>query len=1168
MNMSPTSSPVTVPPVSHPERPTLSKLRRIFQDASGVDLSRATPSASFADLGLQAPSLARASAAASERFGVEVTARQLHQELPNLARLADYVDELLLAGRSGDLDKPAVAVVEHCVALTDAQREIWWACQFGPAASAAYNESFTLRLNGPLEPASLRRALAQLIARHEALRTTFSATGDVQRIASWAPVTLGSSDFSREPAAGRAAAVARCAEEIANAGFDLVNGPLFRAALIRQEPDSHLLVFAAHHLVCDGWSLAVLQRELGELYSADVLGRPAVLSEAPSFSAYAERQAEMRASASFAAAEQFWIGQFSDGVPPIELPVDRPRGGERTYAGSFFARSFAPDVANGIKQMCAEQGCTVFTALLGAFQVLLHRLSGHDDLVVGVPAAAQVMGGLGNAVGHFANLLPVRMRLRPEQRFSELLGAARQHVTDALEHWRYPFGRLLQQLNVARDGSRIPLAPVVFNTVRHRGSVGFVGLAVEPENTPKRFVNFELSFNFALTEQSITLGCHYSTELYDDATIARWFGHFETLLRGIVANSESTVAELPLLTDTERQQLLLTWNNTAVDYERESSIPALFERQAALQPGAVAIVGRQERWTYDELNRRADAIADFLRRRGVGADMRVGIFLERSPLLVAAMLGVLKAGAAYVPLDRAHPKERLVFIAGDTAMPVILTQGSLHSHLPVGDWESVALDNDPRLSRPARRQDVEPPAAESLAYVIYTSGSTGRPKGVCVTHRGVVALTAWARQNYRPEELAGVLFATSASFDVSVFETLVPLCLGGRIIVAGNILEAGDLPARSEVTLLSGVPSAVTELVRGHLVPPSVRTVNLAGEACPQSLVDALYALPHIERVFDLYGPTETTVYSTGGLRVRGGRPNIGRPLANERAYILDARMQPVPVGVRGELYLGGDKLARGYLNLPKLTRERFSEAPFLPGHRIYRTGDAARFLADGTIEFLGRLDHQVKIRGYRIELGEIESVLAQHPAVAEGVVVARSDAAGARLLGYVVPAAGTVADLAALRAHLAERLPEYMLPAALTVLEKLPRTTSGKIDRKALPDPDFSAGRSSFVAPRSTAEELLADIWRDVLGVKQVGAHDGFFELGGHSLLAAQVIARLHAVLNVEVSLQQFFAAPTVAGLAPVIEVALLEQINGGSASSGATVPCPPLAAPEHNRP
>lgn len=1175
-------------------RGTSAELRALFQELSGIELADAGEAETFYQLGFDSLFLTQASLAVSKRFGIDVTFRQLREELMTFGKLAAHLD-----ARSGalapddsamparDPQRSAAAAAEPAansmngsvgsngsqpngraqdgthgseapltepelkVSLTEAQREVWYACQFSAESSAAYNEGATLQFTGPLEVDALQAGLQQLVARHEALRTTFSANGEWQRIASAGSIEMPLVDLSGEEPQARVDSAERQIETLVHKPFDLVRGPLLRAALIRFEERRHWLVLAAHHLVCDGWSLAGLQRELAEFYSALVEGRTPVLPPAPSYAVHARQLAAAEPSPAFTAAGRYWREQFADGAPVLDLPADRPRQSTRSFAGGFFTRTLSAEAGAVVERLGAERDCTAFTVLFSAFNVLLHRLSGQDDLVVGVPSAGQVLGGLNGMVGHFANLLPVRSRLNRAQSFTGFLAATRDAMGSALEHWQFPFGRLVKELNLPRDASRVPLAPVVFNTVRHRGALAFSGLAAEPITTPKRRVNFDLTCNFAITRDGILVGCSYSEELFDAATIGRWFGHLETLLCSIGRNPDLPVGALPLLAETERQALLEEWNDTVAEYRRDVSIPGLFAEQVRRQPEAVAIVGERERLTYRMLDERAGRIARWLQAAGIRSEELVGVLLERTPDLVASILGVLKAGGAYVPLDPLAPAERLGFIGRDTGMKVILTQRSLAARLPAGSWQVVLIDDPLPVAEPAATaatgERIQP---EHLAYVIYTSGSTGQPKGVCVTHRAVAALVGWARGWYEPAELDGVFYATSACFDVSVFESLVPLCLGGKIIVATNILQLGSHPAAGEASLISGVPSAVAELVRSGRIPPGVHTVNVAGEPCPQSLVEALYALPQIQRVYDLYGPTETTVYSTGSLRKRGGRATIGRPLPNEQAYVLDEHLQPVPIGTRGELYLGGEKLARGYLNRPELTRERFIEAPFLAGRRIYRTGDAARFLADGSLEYLGRLDHQVKIRGYRIELGEIEAALASHPEVAEAVAVARPDPAGAlRLLAYVTARAASTPggglSIRALQDHLASRLPDYMMPAAITVLGQLPRTTSGKVDRRSLPEPDFQPLDEAPVAPRTTTEELLAEIWSEVLGVNPIGVHASFFELGGHSLLAARVIARVQAVLGVELTLQQFFSVPTIAGHAPLIDEALIEQIT-----------------------
>ncbi|HVU32192.1 MAG TPA: amino acid adenylation domain-containing protein, partial [Opitutaceae bacterium] len=843
---------------------------------------------------------------------------------------------------------------------------------------------------------------------------------------------------------------------------------------------------------------------------------------------------------------------------------------ERTYAGAFRLHVLPADLTRALKQLGSDHECTLFTTLLAGFALFLHRLSGQDDLVIGIPAAAQVMDGQDELVGHFANLLPVRSRIAGELPFTDFLVETRRILGAALEHWRYPFGELLQRLNIARDSSRMPLANVVFNSTRLRGRLDFGDLPAEVEGNAKRFSHFDLNFNFAVTGDALSIGAYYSTELFDDATIERWFGHFETLLRAIVGTPARSIRRLPLLNPDERRRVLVEWNDRRLPYDRRATIAQLFEAQAARSPDAIAVIAESGDVTYRELDTRAERLASRLRAAGVGADTLVGVFVDRSIELLVTIFGILKAGGAYVPLDPKYPAERLEFIVGDARLPIVVTRQSLVSQLPAGGFDFLLVDDETpgasRLGRSLAVPNPTQPTGASLAYVLYTSGSTGRPKGVAMPQRSVAALVAWAADCYRPEELDGVLFSTSASFDISVFEIFCPLCLGGRIVLAENMLELADRPIASAVRFLSGVPSAVAELVRLNRVPASVTTIALAGEPFPQPLVDALYALPHVRRVFELYGPTETTVYSTGSLRRAATRPTLGTPFPNEQIYILDRWLEPVPVGVPGEICIGGDKLARGYLNRPDLTAEKFLANPFAGGgdgapaapagsdNRIYRSGDLARWCPDGTIESLGRVDHQVKIRGFRIELGEVEATLGRHPLVAECAVIARSDGSGHnRLLAYAVPRAGQPVESRELREHLQRTLPDYMVPAAVTVLAHWPRTATGKLDRNALPDPELP-GAAEYAAPGTTTEELLVEIWREVLGIPRIGVHDNFFELGGHSLLAAQVIARVNGALEVELTIRQFFAAPTVAGLAVTIEAALIQEIKAQPAAGRAT--------------
>jgi amino acid adenylation domain-containing protein len=1151
------------------DRSTLATLKGVFQELSGIDLADAGADQSFYELGFDSLFLTQASLAVAKHFGVEVTFRQLREELVTFAKLATFVDAHKTASAppppEPETDNVAPTPGRKRVPLTDAQREMWFASQMGMAVSSAYNEESTLRLSGALDVDALHHALQQLVARHEALRTTFASAGDVQIISAARTMELPLDDFSAAP--DRELGATACLHEEVERPFDLVNGPLFRARLVRLEPRFHLLVLVVHHIVCDGWSLGTLVRELGELYAAETSGRDAKLPEPLRFSDYAERTAA-RDTPEFKAAEAYWKAQFADSVPVLELPTDRPRPAERTYAGAFLLRSLSPEITAEARRLSSERGCTLFTTLLATFNVLLHRLSGQDDLVVGVPSASQVMNGLGNLVGHFANLLPVRSRISDTATFAAYLAQVQRQMTDAVDHWQFPFTEMVRQLKLARDASRVPLANVVFNSSRLRGSLQFGVLDVEAIVSPKRFVNFDLNFNFAVHGDTLSLGCYYSTELFDEATVARWVGHFETLLRTAAANPNLAVAELSLLTEAEKQRMIVEWNATAAAYPREQCVHELFAEHARRDPRATALVQGNESLSYGELEWRSMILAEQLRERGVGPDVPVGISAERSFDMIVAVLAVLKAGGACVPLDPAYPPERLAFMLEASRAPVVLTQRSLVPTLPVNQAAVICVDELP-VGGALRPDDSRsktnaaghtPPAADSLAYVLYTSGSTGEPKGVAMPHRALTNLIHWQGRDSRVGQGGRTLQYASLSFDVSFQEIFSTLGAGGTLVLVDQATRR-DARALWRVIARERVERLFLPFVGLQQLAEAFRPGEDAVEL--KEIITAgepLQITPKIAALFDAlpectlhnhYGPTETHVVTaltlSGPPQRWPARPAIGRPIANTRIYLLDDAREPVPIGVLGELYIGGDCLARGYLHGDDLTREKFVSDPFTSGNLLYRTGDLARYRVDGTIEFVGRIDHQVKLNGYRIELGEIESVLGKHAGVGECAVVLRGDQpTQRRLVAYVVPAAGQAAPPAGeLRQLLQARLPDYMVPSGFVTLEKLPLTPSGKVDRRALPAPEVDGEADADDAPRTLAEEVLAQIWTQVLGVKRVGVQANFFELGGHSLLATQVISRVHEALGIELPLARFFAAPTIAALAPVIEEVLVEDIK-----------------------
>jgi len=791
--------------------------------------------------------------------------------------------------------------------------------------------------------------------------------------------------------------------------------------------------------------------------------------------------------------------------------------------------------------------------LLAAFQTLLHRYTGQDDIVVGSPIAGRTLPELEELIGVFINTLVFRGDLSGNPKFTELMARTRKTALDAYERQELPFEKLVEELRPDRDPGRTPLFQVMFvfeNTPRAALNIG--GLEAAPFEADTGAAKFDLTLSIAEAGGSLEATLEYNTDLFKPATVRRMSDHFQTLLEGMVANPEQRLSELPMLTEAEKHRLVVEWNDTKRDYPQDKCIHELFEEQAERTPEATAVVFEERHLTYRELNRRANQVAHHLRKLGVKPDDLVGLYMERSLEMVVGLLGILKAGGAYVPLDSAYPKERLAFMLAETQVALLLTQRALADDFPDFDGRAVCLDRDCELLEKETEQNPAAAAApDNLAYVMYTSGSTGKPKGVLIRHRGIVNYFFYLRETYNLSSADTVLQLAPLSFDASVRDLIGPLTAGARVII-GNDLDAKEASAivsklgEHRVTcLLSIVPTmfnAVLDAASADARFDSMRLILVSGEALSMSsCLKAKQVFGRDVWIVNQYGPTETTLTCSYHRVVeadshRGIAP-VGRPIPNARMYILDSDLHRVPIGEPGELHIGGIGLARGYLNSPDLTAEKFIPDPFSdePGARLYKTGDLARYLPDGNIEFLGRLDDQIKIRGFRVEPGEIEAALAKHPAVRAAAVAAREEAStGRRLVAYVVPA-GTQVPAAELRDFLKSRLPDYMVPSAFVALAALPLTPNGKIDRRALPAPDRSRPelKNTFVAPRNALDTTLAAIWAQVLGIEQVGVHDNFFDLGGHSLLATQVISRVREALRVEVNLRTFFERPTVAGLA-----------------------------------
>jgi amino acid adenylation domain-containing protein/FkbH-like protein len=1057
--------------------------------------------------------------------------------LPTVAALAEHLADVSTE------NQPVLPVAEMTKAeqipLTPAQWRTWFLDQFEPGQSN-YNVPTLLRLSGSLNFHALEQSFSALYLRHEALRAIFPVEDgkSVQIICEPRDVQLPVGDFSNLPEAEREAAAREAAVKEAAKPY-VMSRPVLRPRLMRLSENEHLLLIVLHGVACDTISTRILVEELVALYGGFVSGHPVKLPTPRRRYAAALESLQLSADVEKKQLE-FWTQRLKGAPALLDLPADRPRPAHQSDAGARQSFVLPKNLADAVETLSQREQCTPFMVLLAAFQTLLSRYTGGTDIVVGSKVSIRRRAGLEGMIGKFDNLIALRADAAGDPQFREFLQRVREAVRGGLANDSLLFERILAELKLERNASYNSIFQVLFDyDERPLEKVEAAGLCFKPEEIHNETCKLDLWLHLQKASEGMVGWFEYSTALFNADRIARMARHLEVLLAAIVADPTQRLGALPLMPKEELQKVLVEWNATEREYPRDATLTQLFEAQVTRSPAAIALIDGAERFSYAELNARANQVAHRLRMLGVGPGKLVGVCVKRSWRMLVGILGTLKAGGAYVPLDPAYPKDRLAFILEDTKAPVLLTEQALRTLRVPEETKIICLDTDWPDIQWQSRQDL-PSTAKSndLAYTIYTSGSTGKPKGVALEHRNAVALAYWARDVFSREELAGVLASTSICFDLSVFEMFVPLSWGGTVILAENALALPGLPSRAEVTLVNTVPSAIRELLRIRGVPPGVRIVNLAGEPLITPLVNQIYAETNVQKVYDLYGPSETTTYSTFTLRKAEEPATIGRPLANEQVYLLDKNRQPAPIGVPGEIYIGGDGVAREYLNRPELTAEKFVsiELPSGQAGRVYKTGDLARWRADGNLEFLGRIDHQVKIRGFRIELGEIESVLRKHPGLRESIVVVREDRPGdKRLAAYVVRKPETKVDGDELRRFVREALPEYMVPSALVFLDALPLTPNGKVDRKALPAPEMERrpATKEFAEPGSPMEEELTAIWREVLGIERISARDNFFELGGHSLLAIQVISRVREKLKVELPLFSLFDAPTIQQLA-----------------------------------
>ncbi|MCE9667443.1 amino acid adenylation domain-containing protein [Myxococcus stipitatus] len=1099
-------------------------------------------------------------------LGIELPLRALF-ETPTVASLAARREAEQVRGPTQPVTPQRPSPRGRSVPQSFVQQRLWLAEQLTPG-TATYNNPAAVAIDGVLDTRALELALRGVVQRHEALRTTFRNEGDlaIQVIQPQAAIELPLTDLSEFPETERDARMGRLAHEEAHLPFNLEQGPVFRARLLRLAPERHVLLVTMHHIVSDGWSISVLVREVAEGYVAASQGREADLPPLPmQYADYAVWQHEWMRGPVLESRLDYWREQLSGAPAALDLPTDRPRPAVQTFRGAMLPVNLPAKLASAVRTLARQHEATPFMVLLATWQLLLSRYSGQQDLCVGSPVAGRTRPELEGLIGFFVNTLVFRARMAPGLTFRELLAQVKTTALDVAEHQDVPFEKLLETLRPAKDPSRSPLFQVTFtfqNTPQTR--LELPGLSLRVLETKLETVKFDMSLLLEESPAGITGALNYNTDLFDAATVQRMMEHYRTLLESIVANVDQRLDALPLLTPRERQQLLVEWNATAADFPRDTPLHALFSEQAARTPGAVALVLGEAHLTYAQLEQRSNQLAHHLRTYGVKPGTRVGLCLERSFDLLVGLLAILKAGGSYVPVDHHYPAERISLLLQEASVGLILTSEDLADSLPAVAL-FLCLDADADLIE-ALPSDAPPAAAVSgddLAYVMFTSGSTGRPKGVCIPHHAVSRLVlSNPFIHFGPDEV--FLQLAPVSFDASTLEIWGALLHGARLVLAPphtpSLEELAALLTGTGVTTL-WLTAALFEQVVIHQgeALARVRQVLAGGDVLPALRVQQhLQRIPPSSVLVNGYGPTENTTFSsTHALRSSdsvGASVPIGRPLGHSSAFVLDALMQPLPIGIPGELYVGGLGLAWGYLNRPDLTAEKFVPHPFssTPGERLYRTGDRARWRADGTLEFLGRSDFQVKVRGFRIELGEIEAALLASPGIQEAVVLAREDAPGdKRLVAYLVGSEGPDSiDSRALREHLLRRLPEYMVPALFVPLASLPLSPNGKVDRKALPSPDLDASRpdASFEAPRDANEATLADVWAQVLGVQRVGIDDSFFELGGDSIRGIQVVARLRE-RGLELSIPQLLQHPTIRQLSAVVGSGDTKRVEAASA-------------------
>ncbi|MEP7338035.1 MAG: amino acid adenylation domain-containing protein [Acidobacteriota bacterium] len=1111
-------------------------------------------------------------------FGVGLALRALFEH-PTVEALASAVE---MEKRDGVLTpelkiKPSLR--NEAQPLSFAQERLWFLDRLDPD-SALYNISAALRVSGRFDLGLLEQAFGEILRRHDALRTVFreAKDGPVQIVQPPQPIQIPVLELRNCPAAERDERARQLAMAEFHQPFDLSEWPLLRVRVIRRDDEEHIILLVMHHIISDGWSMEVLVREIRTLYEAYSRNAASPLAELTTqYADYAVWQREYLKGDVLEEQLDYWTRQLEGRPALLELPTDKPRPAIQSHNGADESVFISEELTAEIKALCRRQETTLFMTLLGAFNVLLYRYSHQTDICVGTPVANRNLTEIENLIGFFVNTLVMRTDLSGAPAFGELLKRVKETALNAYAHQDLPFEKLVEKLSPERSHSYTPLFQVLFNLQNPpKDPLALPGMAFEflaPEVTQAKY---DLIQTIQETGSGLKINLRYNTDIFNQATIRRMLAHYRNLLEAIVAHPECPIDELPLMSAVEKRQALVDWNNTWRDFPLDKRLNDLFEAQAQRTPAAPALLFEEQVLTYEELNRRANQLAHRLRRMGVGPETPVGIMMERSVELIVALFGVLKAGGACVPLDPTYPRQRLDFMLQDARVSVLLAQRRLGDAVSVHSAETLCLDTDWKAI--ASESDENPAGGagpDNVAYILYTSGSTGQPKGVLLPHRGLVNRLLAGQSVYHLTESDRLLHKASISFDASIWEIFWPLMAGAQLVLARvdgqrDPAYLARLIAQRGITYVHFIPSMLQLFLQepGIAKLDSLKGVFCGGEVLSLPLMQRFFE-SFAANLYNQYGPTETSVNATYFVCQRDDDRQsvpIGRPFPNNQVYILCERMQPAPVGVVGEIFIGGEGISRGYLNRPDLTAEKFIPNPFgsLPGGRLYRTGDLARFCPDGQIEFIGRNDHQVKLRGYRIELGEIEAALRSHPQVRQAVVLVEQAGADKRLTAYVVarePQSRWSDGNAELREYLRRQLPDFMIPSLFVWLDELPLTPNGKLNRLALASLERrdATPETQADSPVDPIEELLAGIWSQLLNIDRIGRNDNFFNLGGHSLLATQVMTRLREAFGVELPLRSLFDLPTIAALGRAVDAAMRE---------GAGTPDSPIIAVNRARP